>query len=1298
MLQATNKALTSNDTFVTFDYTGVDGETVQYQLPSYNTVVNRLLAVEESINSLSTGKGSINLSDGTRRTITLSSVPTTPAQITGISDPSTFTIDSNWFFEDLMFPGAQVEIDLTDQIEDTADRVRVMRVILNSKDDDSVSIWDSDLSTNAYDYVSLITILNNNNISYYLDEETIELPLVSNEVSGTFQVTEDPTLTGNNTWYKLDTLSYSTISSNGVNQGNNNILSKGDMLSYSNTIYEIIEIDQNNSKVRLKRTNGVQTPGIYTTFTYYQDPFRSKKVKVRFGAHEYNILYFKGVAENYNLLADSWSTPVKFSSDDLVLSGSVGLQETPFANYYAQYIVDWGSKMIAEAKERKITAWFGSTPNTPKISADDFRVVQINTQINAAVDTTDVKNTAAEIESVKSQINSLKNTIAAQKTDLQSAANLFTYNSIQQQIATNTTNLKNLQSTYSTLVDSFQTIVKENSAITTDPKYHIRGFFPIPEYKYQDSQNLISEEIIGFDIAYRYIQEDSTSTKLNTFKYIAADGSEVTGTYTDWIIEQGPMKTKVYDTDLQRYIWKAENVADGTETNINQIDIAISKGEKVEMKVRSISEAGYPENPLRSPWSNSVIVDFPSTLATSNEIADLITAVNDDALVLTINNTLDSIGVNTHLDDTIPNSNSVSGMYFKHMASNIAVEEKSTVNSITTVNSISLQDKLTDLTQKISDNNSATDNSSVNIFNISTFVSEKSKSHDESISTITDEISKINSSINKNIENINSVRTQSGYVHNYKYIFDGESGNEMGSISSLNHGHEIFFLDGSTNIDDTLTSVHVKDLYVHPAGETLGEKISLSNFIQDASSELLSLKNGLEANTTAAITINSYLSEKVATVENLEDLKNNFESIQSEVRSIKPDDTDTVINTNNIFIKDASIVYTKLSSNNTLGNLYVYNGDSVEQLGDVNAEDFKIYIGGYRTGQQISMTDVYNTVKDNTDNIDTMTTTATANKAILDKITYTDSNNQLCLRGYKSYTTDAEVKDTLIIKNIQIADGTPFFAKNGTNQAAYVDGYFKDIVLSQIGTDKIYVYDSIKNMNSSLISQDHSLSYIKNSLVNDGVLNNLLNINNATVTNDVAAKSITMSPVSSENITRGAGTFSMKVSNNNGIGLFKNTNDSELTYSNIYVNDCYVGGGNKSLLDTYNSMTHIKDVSNDFSKIYSYNSDNNSTKIKANNIEVIEGGTFSKNSNDKGILCSSTLTVPNLYIPTTKNGDIRNATDIYDFISNAFTVSESISSSLSTITSNIKELKEAVNTLITKVNNLTQTNQALLNF
>ena len=129
--------------------------------------------------------------------------------------------------------------------------------------------------------------------------------------------------------------------------------------------------------------------------------------------------------------------------------------------------------------------------------------------------------------------------------------------------------MNNLQTTYSTLVNSFQSIVRENSAITTEPKYHIRGFFPIPDYKYRDEAETVVEEIIGFDIAYRYIREDNTASQLNTFTYTAPDGTEYTGTFTDWNVIQGPLKTKIYDEDLGRYVWKTENIADGTETNIN---------------------------------------------------------------------------------------------------------------------------------------------------------------------------------------------------------------------------------------------------------------------------------------------------------------------------------------------------------------------------------------------------------------------------------------------------------------------------------------------------------------------------------------------------------------------------------------------------------------------------------------------------------------------------------------------------------------------------------------------------------
>ena len=697
LLSSIQKSMTTNDTFVQYEHDDINGnDTKVYELPSYNTIINKLSAIEKSISNLSSGKGTINLTDGTRRQIKLTNIPETPAQITGIEDPSTFKLDTNWFFEDLMFPGATVQIDLTGKIEDSADRVRVSRVILDSRETAAQELWNTNLSVNAYDYISLKALLTYNNVRYSEDIETIELPLVSNTAAGEFQVVKDPEIINGNTWYKVDTINYSTISSDGEGEFKNNILSVGDVLAYENTLYTIQEIDQNTNKIRIKVISGTAIPGLYTIFRYYQDPFRDKTINVRFGANEYNIIYIKGVNEDFNLLSNSWSTPIKFSSNDLIYEND-GSQN--FLNFYNANIVDWGANMIADAKQRAIKAYYGSIPNAPVLIGNDLRVVPINTQINAAIDTAEVKNTAAEIETAKSQITSLKATIASQKTELQSITEMDKYNSMQQQIATNMTDLQNLQASYSTLVSNLKNIVKDNQAVNVNPKYHVRGFFAIPEYKYRDVAQTIPEEIIGFEIAYRYICNDNTGVKLNTFNYTDVTGtSQVTGTFTDWSIMQGKLKTRVYNNASGLYEWSTENVADGTEININQIDIPITKGEKVEIKVRSISEAGYPENPLRSVWSNSVIIEFPDTLSTNNEIADLITEVNDDAMEIAINNTLNSIGVQAHMDDSIANTNSVNGLYYKHEAKNISYENETD----TGIESISMQDKINDIDNRLS--------------------------------------------------------------------------------------------------------------------------------------------------------------------------------------------------------------------------------------------------------------------------------------------------------------------------------------------------------------------------------------------------------------------------------------------------------------------------------------------------------------------------------------------------------------------------------------------------------------------
>ena len=592
-----------------------------------------------------------------------------------------------------MFPGATVTIDLTGKIPDDADRVKVTRIILDSRNQESINFWKSNLQNNVYDYDGLKSILSHNNIAYSEDEETIELPLVYNTKIGSFQIISDPeTHAGQDSiFYKLDTLSYKNIDVTTDTQFNNGLLNIGDQLLYNDTIFSITNVNQNTNEIQIKAIQGSAIPGIYTTFEYYDNPYRKKEIKIRFGAHEFDIIYIKAINEDYNLIADTWSTPIKFDSDNLVYKANNNIR---FADYYATNIVDWGANMIADAKQRTLKALYGHIPNAPTLLANDLRVVQVNTQINAAIDTADVKNTAAEIETTKSQINSLKSTIASQKTELANIVKKSEYDSMQQQIATNIVDLQNMQVSYQTLVSNLKNIVKDNQALNIVPKYHIRGFFPIPELKYRDADNTIPEEIIGFEIAYRYICEDNTGTQLNTFTYTGTDGqSKLTGTFTDWSMIIGKQKTRSYNNETGLYEWKAENVADGTEININQIDIPITKGEKVEIKVRSISEAGYPENALRSEWSNSVVISFPDTLSTSNEIADLIKEINDDSLNIQINNIIDSVGLSSHIDDSIANTNSVKGLYYKHESKNIAYEDKQDNE----IHSISVQEKLDNL-------------------------------------------------------------------------------------------------------------------------------------------------------------------------------------------------------------------------------------------------------------------------------------------------------------------------------------------------------------------------------------------------------------------------------------------------------------------------------------------------------------------------------------------------------------------------------------------------------------------------
>ena len=276
-----------------------------------------------------------------------------------------------------------------------------------------------------------------------------------------------------------------------------------------------------------------------------------------------------------------------------------------FAEYYRRYVTDLGAKWMDDAKSNTVLATAAITPNAPVINVDDLEVVQINKQLEATFNSKEYNSLVREVESTRSEVNSLNTNISGYKNQLVTETSETNITTLKNLIDSDTAKLQNATQRYESAVTDLNTLLNKSGAISYSPKYHIRGFFQIPDAQYADSVNgLGRQEVIGFDIMYRYLHTNDSGVSLDTFTYTktAADGTTETAkaVFSDWNMVTSLTREQVWDDETGTYIWKDEQSADGDVININQIDIPIRYGEKVEIKARSISEAGYPRNPAKS--------------------------------------------------------------------------------------------------------------------------------------------------------------------------------------------------------------------------------------------------------------------------------------------------------------------------------------------------------------------------------------------------------------------------------------------------------------------------------------------------------------------------------------------------------------------------------------------------------------------------------------------------------------------------------------------------------------------------
>lgn len=676
ILRGLSEAVGSNADNVTLEFSTADDEKVVYQVPSFGFIesqLNRIDRTLEQIMGLDGSDANIRTSDGSFKKIIQSRLVGSPGKMSGLQVPLNFEYKNNWFFESFLSPSLYTSVDITPFVDNSADKVLIKRMILNLESQEEIDYFnDTYKGRNNISYENLLIDLQNRGIEFFVDEDVNDLPLSVLRYEGNFDVfkyedidyTNPDGSVSKRRKYYLDKLTYSDILSNILDTVD---LKVNDRLVVGDSIYQIEVIDKDNNAIIPKRISGFESITVGTdVLRIYSNKFSVKEAQIGLGFDEHQVVFFKSVDPNFNIVSTEWSDGIAFYSNELEISTSQGTRT--LSEFYKSQVADFGLQFISAAKDKLIPSIYGNVPDPPTLNENNFKVTRINDHKLDTSEVVSINNKAADKLKIQSEISEIEKSIETKKEELSNkkfnseAERRGTKNDLDSLTREKTSKSK----LYTSTVEELAVLSKDKPAVLDEPKYRIRGFFEIPEPKQNDKTG--DQNVIQFIVEYRYIRADGSSTNTKQYDFTDSQGQTLRGSYSNWVKIKSDIRSKEYDEETGLYVWADEDIENPEINNINQIDIPISKGEQVEIRVRSVSEAGWPINPILSEFSEPVIIGFPEDLLSEDEATNAIKQANDEMIRVSFQQELDARGLDLHLSRAFSSGEK----YFAHDTESIA--------------------------------------------------------------------------------------------------------------------------------------------------------------------------------------------------------------------------------------------------------------------------------------------------------------------------------------------------------------------------------------------------------------------------------------------------------------------------------------------------------------------------------------------------------------------------------------------------------------------------------------------------
>ena len=680
-----NDVATSSKDSVEIEFLMDDNTSENIQIPSYGFLKSEINRIDKNVLALSgleDTTANIRKSDGTVSKIYQANILKDPASPGSLQVPGTFQARNNWFFESFLNPLLYISIDVENQIPANSEKVYVKRIIANTQTDVQKAYFDSNLKgRNDITDSNYTASLMSQGIPYFTDEQINELELRTIRYIGSFgvlrifdeetQVTENG-ITSTNTVrkYKLNTLRYTDTLATSTDS---RTLTKGDTLITSGgTKYEITSIDTTNQTIVLKRLFGFDAIQIGdNSLTIYSNVLSNRTVDINVGFDERQAIFIKSIDGDFNVASSKYSPGICFLSNDLQINTSDGVKT--LSEFYTSQVSDFSKIFISSAKENVIPAVYGQTPSAPVVSPGNFKVVKVNSQITDSKENVDFKDKIKVKTSLKNEVGSIDRAIDQTRKQLSELTTTSTgktptaeYKKLNDKITSLAKDKASRTDLLATTITEINNLTIATPELTEAPKYRVRGFWPIPEPILDPKTG--EQNIVQFNVRYRYLSLTGNSNGTTQIDYIDNNGVEKTGQFTNWTQFTSDLRKKVYDSNTGTYVWQIEDVSDANTVNINQLDIAITKGEKVEIQVQSISEAGWPTNALTSDWSTSAIVEFPANLVVSIDNGSFVAQNSMDQAVVKVQADLQAKGLDQHLSTQFTSGDK----FYAHNSTSIA--------------------------------------------------------------------------------------------------------------------------------------------------------------------------------------------------------------------------------------------------------------------------------------------------------------------------------------------------------------------------------------------------------------------------------------------------------------------------------------------------------------------------------------------------------------------------------------------------------------------------------------------------